>query len=137
MTLDLQQVKNITLGAVRIEQNECGFHFYRFTKQQEELYKHRKEEFYMKSFSTSGVRMHFYTNSQSLFMKIKTSYGSSRSYFAVDVFVDGKKLDDLNNYAGVDFSRNYTKDPFAYGEFSKKFTLFAQNCPFLLIFSIF
>ncbi|MBO5836690.1 MAG: SGNH/GDSL hydrolase family protein [Oscillospiraceae bacterium] len=121
--MNLQQISQITLGAVEIKQQADGIHFYRFTEQQQELYKRLKEEFYNKSFSSAGVRMHFRTNSDSLFLKVQTGYGSSRSYFAIDVFVNGEKLDDLNNYSGLDTNRNYTKDSFAYGEFSKEFSL--------------
>ena len=69
MSLNLSQIKSITLGAVRIEENENGFNFYRFTEEQEELYKNCCDEFYMKSLSTSGVRMHFRTNSENLFLR--------------------------------------------------------------------
>ena len=34
MILNLQQIREITVGAVRIEENDGSFHFYRFTEQQ-------------------------------------------------------------------------------------------------------
>ena len=48
MKLDLSQIKEITLGAVRIEEADNAVHFYRFTKHQQELYKARSSDFYKK-----------------------------------------------------------------------------------------
>ena len=45
MDLKLQQISQITLGAVEIKQQTDGIHFYRFTEQQQELYKRLKEEY--------------------------------------------------------------------------------------------
>ncbi len=52
MKLNLSQIKDITLGAVRIEEIDNRIHFYRFTKAQEELYKNRNANFYRKTFAT-------------------------------------------------------------------------------------
>ena len=86
MKLNLSQIKDITTGAVRIEEINNTFHFYRFTKHQEELYKNRNTSFYLKTFSTSGVKMRFRTNSQSLFLNVDTASVTSRSFFAFEVF---------------------------------------------------
>ena len=42
MRLNLSTIKEMTSGAVRIEENENGINFYRFTKQQEDFYEKRK-----------------------------------------------------------------------------------------------
>ena len=55
MNLNLSQIKEVPLGAVRIEEIENGIHFYRFNKEQELLYKNRNEDFYKKTFATSGI----------------------------------------------------------------------------------
>ena len=46
MNLALSQIKDITTGAVRIEEMDYAIHFYRFTAQQEEdhLWKGIKEK---------------------------------------------------------------------------------------------
>lgn len=123
MKLKLSQIEEITLGAVRIEKNENGFNFYRFTEEQEELYKNRCEEFYMKSFSTSGVCMRFRTNSETLFLRVDVIPGSSRSYFAFDVLVNGEKIDTLDNFSDLELPTDYTKISYPIGEFSKEFEL--------------
>ena len=37
MNINLLQFQSVTEGAVRVTQNEQGFHFYRFTEEQEAL----------------------------------------------------------------------------------------------------
>ena len=103
MKLNLSQVRDITTGAVRIEEIDNEFHFYRFTKCQEKLYLDRsndkKNDFYAKTFSISGVQMRFRTNSQTLFLNVDTVKGSSRRYFSFEVFVNGKRIDTLQNFS--------------------------------------
>ena len=86
MKLNLSQLKEITLGASRVEELDNGIHFYRFTKEQEELYwdrldsrkKHSKDP-YTKTFCTSGVQMRFRTDSRSLFLNLDVEKGCTRS----------------------------------------------------------
>ena len=122
MKLNLSQIKSITTGAVRIEELSDGFHFYRFTAEQQEIYKNRNQDFYEKTFATSGVKMCFNTNSTKLFLKTTVTRGSSRSYFAFDVFVNGKLYDALDNYSHLNLPLDYTKEVYQGGEFSKEFT---------------
>ena len=74
MKLNLSQIKEVTLGASGIEEIDNGVHFFRFTKEQEELYRNRhlynkhSHDPYTKTFSTSGVQMRFRTDSKSLFL---------------------------------------------------------------------
>lgn len=123
MYLNLSQIRNITTGAVRIEESENGICFKRFTREQEELYKNRSDDFYMKTFATSGVRLLFRTNSKTLFLKAEVARGSSRSYFSFDVFVNGKKTDILDNFSNLRLPRDYTNISFPLGEISKKLYL--------------
>lgn len=123
MNLNVAQIREITTGAVRIEEIDDDIHFFRFTKQQEELYKDRSNDFYMKSFATSGIQIRFYTNSQALYLRTEITRGSSRAYFAFDVFVNGKKIDTLDNFSDIDIPQYYTTLNLPYGEFSKKFDL--------------
>ncbi len=127
MNLNLSKIRDITIGAVRVEEIENDIHFYRFTKQQEELYKNRSNDFYMKTFATSGIQLRFYTNSQILFLRTEITGGSSRTYFAFDVFVNGEKIDTLDNFSNIDIPQNYPTLKLPHGEFSKKFNLRAGN----------
>ena len=123
MKLNLLQIREITTGAVRIEQIDNDIHFYRFTESQEELYKKRNSDFYKKTFAASGIQMRFRTNSQTLLLSVDTASGSSRDYFSFDVFVNGEKIDLLKNFSEAELSANYTRNEFPLGNFSKKFCL--------------
>ena len=127
MILNLSQIRDITIGAVRIEEIDNGIHFYRFTKEQEELYKNYRDDFYNKTFATSGVQMRFRTDSQTLFLRTEITYGSNRTYFAFDVFVNGVKIDTLDNFSNIELPQSYTDVKLPQGEFSKKFDLGAGD----------
>lgn len=129
MKLTLSQIKDITLGAARIEENDGAVHFYRFTRAQEELYlnrdryrKHSRDP-YVKTFSTSGVQMRFRTDSQSLFIDLDVEKGSSRSYFSMEVFVNGERVDAIKNFAENELSGDFTKWKFPLGNFSGEIDL--------------
>lgn len=123
MKLSLEQIKAITLGAVRIEETEQGIKFFRFTENQEELYKKRSDDYYLKSFSPSGIKVAFCTDSATLGLKATVSKGSSRSYFAFDLFVDGKRVDSLKNFEETTLCTPYTTTAYELGEFSKTFKM--------------
>ena len=123
MNLDLLQIKEITTGAARIEKTDDGFCFYRFTQEQEALYKDRSDDFYQKTFCTSGIKMRFSTNSQSLVLRTDISVGTTRFYFAFEVFVNGERIGTLDNFSNVELPRNYGKYKLPFGEFSKRFDL--------------
>ena len=127
MKLTLSQIKDITLGAARIEENDGAVHFYRFTKEQEELYLARshqkKNDFYLRTFCTSGVQMRFRTDSQSLFIDLDVEKGSSRSYFSMEVFVNGERVDAIKNFAEDELSGDFTKWKFPLGNFSGEIDL--------------
>ena len=119
MKLDLSQIQAITTGAVRITQQMDGFHFFRFTEEQERMFLPRNEKYYKKTFSTPGIRLRFLTNSETLKLKILASHGSPRSFFAVDISVNGLFTDGIDNYTGTAPAENYGDLDYPYGEFEK------------------
>ena len=123
MVLDLAQMKSITLGAERIEKKEDGFHFSRFTQEQDALYQNRGQSAYIRSLASSGIQFRFTTNSRTLFLQTKILPGSGRSYFAFEIFVDGKRFDTLDNYDGKEMTGIYTNDVYPRGDFQKLFNL--------------
>ena len=125
MKLDLEQIKNITMGAVRIEENDGRISFYRFTKAEEEFYRERKSDFYNKTFATAGVKLCFVTDSKTLTMSVGVKGASSRKYFAFDMCVNGQFYDSINNYEKVSYPEDYAKfDGFDPGtEFEKLINL--------------
>ncbi len=121
MKLNLSQIKSITNGAVRVVEEENGFHFHRFAEEQEELYK--GTDFYRKAPCTSGVQLRFKTDSKKLGLTVEVSEGTSRKYFAFDVFVNNTKIGTIDNFEGKDIPQNYTVWDLPLGEFSKEFSL--------------
>lgn len=123
MELNLSQIQAITMGAVRITQEDDGFHFYRFTEAQAEILKGRSAAFYRKSLATSGVQLRFKTNSRNLSLRVNVSRATLRPYFAFEVFVNGQRLDTIDNFRDVALPQNYTEVTLPWGEFSKTFEL--------------
>ena len=66
MKLTFDQIKQITTGAIRIEQAEDGIHFYKCTEKQIEAWRKRNKDLGFRAAGTTGVRLDFHTNSQSL-----------------------------------------------------------------------
>ncbi|MBQ7897980.1 MAG: SGNH/GDSL hydrolase family protein [Clostridia bacterium] len=123
MKLKLEQIEKITAGAIRVEEI-CGkINFFRFTKEEEELYKTTNADFVMKSLASSGVKLNFKTDSRKMFLKAFLTSGSSRKYFSFDLFVNGEFKDSLSNFSDADLSENYTVSAFDLGYFEKTFDL--------------
>lgn len=124
MQLNISQIREITLGAARVEEREDGVHFYRFTEEQEALYQARKEDFYLKTFATSGVQLAFETDSETLFLRAITfPRSSSRHYFAFDILVNGEKVDSLHNLPAGEPRDEYLGIELPMGECSKRVSL--------------
>ena len=92
MKLTFEQIKSITKGAARVVMDNGKVKFLRFTEAQERLYEQvgGEKNFYKKTFATAGVRLEFVTSSRSLSLKIDASYGSSRTFFNHDIYVNGE-----------------------------------------------
>ncbi len=123
MKLSLQQMQEITTGAVRVREEDGMVSLKRFTEEQEVLYKETNQDFYNKTFGTAGIKFSFKTDSKSLFLKLKTIHSSSRKYFSVDVLVDGKPIGYIDNFSHMELPRVYTMMEFPLGDFSKTFQL--------------
>ena len=129
MKLSLDKIREITCGAVTVEETDGVFRFYRFTEEQRETYKRIKPDrvdFYNKCLATAGVKLRFTTDSRTLSLKIFTpeeNKGSSRKYFAFDVVVNGEKIDSLSNFTDSQMTDNYTGTVLESGNFGKIFDL--------------
>ena len=123
MKLNYEQIRNISLGVVRAEETQNGVRLYRFTEEQQEIYRMANVVFYDKSFATSGIKLHFETDSRFLFLKVNVLSGTPRTYFSFDVMVNGKPIGYLDNFSDITLPRDYTQMQFPHGEFSKNFPL--------------
>lgn len=123
MKLNFEQIKSITTGAVHIEEENNGIAFFRFTKEQSELYRITNENFYNRVFATAGVRFMFKTDSKSLRLSAVVERKTSRCYFSFDVFANEKSVGYMDNFSGVELPENYTETELPMGEFTKEFDL--------------
>ena len=109
--LNFEHIKKIVHGAARIEEGDGKISFFRFTKEQQELYKNVCADFYMKSFSTSGISLEFDTDSENLSLSVLVDKGSSRSFFTHSIFVNGNRIGELSGNIGdnqnVPFDGNF------------------------------
>ncbi len=124
MKLNIEKLTQLSHGAVRVVEEQGKTVFYRFTEEQQQLYKNAgNESFYKKTFAPAGIRLVFRTDSKSLFVKVNIPFSTTRSYFSVDVCVNGEMVDSINNYSGMDMSGDYTKINFPLGSFEKNIEL--------------
>lgn len=119
MKLSLEQLRAITCGAVSVEQEADGVHFYRFTQEQLALYKVRNADFYSRALSTAGIRFCFRTNSRKVALEATlTPQAGVRRFFSFDVFVNGEFKANWSNFDGVEMTGNYKETPLPVGDFS-------------------
>ena len=67
MKLSFEKIKELIIGAARIEEENGCLKPYRFTKEQQQLYKEKREKHYTKTLSSSGIKLLFKTDSEKMF----------------------------------------------------------------------
>ena len=72
MKLDLEMIKNITVGAVRIWEEGGGIRFSKMTEGQIAAYKALSDTLFSTASSTTGIRFDFHTDSSYLKFTAKT-----------------------------------------------------------------
>jgi hypothetical protein len=123
MKLCFEKIKEITEGAVRMAEDADGIRFYRFTEEEEAYYKRTSEDFYKKTFSTAGVKLSFITDSEWMRISVSTEKSSSRTYFSLDVFENGKMIGNIDNFSESEMTGYYAGYRGQLGDFSGEFTL--------------
>lgn len=102
MLLNLEQMRAIVRGAVRIEERDGVFFLNRFTESQANAYLNAGEmDFYKKSFAASCIRLAFRTDSPYLSFAYHAYRGSSRGYAWFDLYVDGQMVKHFGTDGGV------------------------------------
>lgn len=123
MKLSLENIKEITMGAERIKEEDGLIRFYRFTETEEEHYKARNTDYYHKTFAPAGIKLSFKTDSRRLFLSGEVARATTRSYYSFDVFVNGEVLGHIDNFSDKEIPDNYALMPLDLGKFSKEFDL--------------
>lgn len=89
MITDIEFLKKITHGAVKIVQNDEGYNFYRMTEAQMHACTLTEPEFIEKAAATSGVRFEFITDAESFSLKGILHKSTTRFFAYIDVAVNG------------------------------------------------
>ena len=123
MKLTIEQIRTITTGAVRIIEEPDGIHFCRFTAEQEEMYRLRRQDFYEYTFSTPGIRLRFRTDSNRLALNFLTENAGPRTFFSVDISVNGEFFDCVDNCRKIAPAEMYGSVDYPLGRFSGSWEL--------------
>lgn len=123
MNLTLEQIKSVTTGAVSVEQESDGVHFYRFTPEQATLRQPRVSLFAQKVTSSAGVRLCFRTDSQTLYLRTTVTQGSACKFFSFDLLVNGVYADSLENFSHLEALDPVNGATCELGTFEKTFCL--------------
>ncbi len=102
MKLTLQNIRDIAKGALYVREEEGEVVLSRFTDAQKEYYRLSSEKnptngFYRKSFASSGIRLEFETDSDTLGLAYHTQYAFSRRFYFFDIFVDGVMVEHFGH----------------------------------------
>ena len=122
MRLDFETIKSITCGAAQVAQTDEGVRFYRFTRDQADVYRNSNEVFFNKSKLTSGVKLRFRTDSTKLSIKASMCH-CTRTYYSWDVFVGDTLVGTMDNFSDMELPADYSEIPFPTGEASAEFDL--------------
>ena len=118
MKLTYEQIKSVTLGAQRIEEDGGYVRFFRFCHGDDLAMKSRN------SLHPAGVQLIFDTDATQLNLSVfADDFNDIRFYFAVDVFVNGAYIGAIQNLADEDAVGNYGDGKYPLGAYSGEFAL--------------
>ena len=123
MKLTIDQIENIAVGAVKVVADGNFVKLYRFTEEQFKMYEKYRDGFFAgKTYCSSGIKLAFTTNSQTLKIKGNAIGKSARTYYAIDLVVNGELKESLTNF-DQPIDSGYTWKTFPLGDFEKTFEL--------------
>lgn len=123
MKLTKNQIEQIAVGIVEVKNIDKYVRLYRFTDEQIAMYaEYQDGVFAEKTHVSAGVKLAFNTDSKYLKLKGVSSFAGSRSYYAIDLVVNGEYKDSITNF--IDSGKNdYYWRTFPLGAFEKEFQL--------------
>lgn len=89
MKTDIENLRKITLGALRINENDGLYSFHRFGRELEAYHCNRGETVKTRALSTSNIKLEFYTKGGTVSFDYEITPGVAREYYSVDLTVDG------------------------------------------------
>lgn len=124
MILSFDQIRDLSLGAVRWEECDGSLCPYRFTPAEQKLYRARRQESFLRSFASAGIRLEFETESSTLFLKVRVLPSTSRRWFSHSIFVDGKRIGELSGELGPEDTSLECGRRFSLGPGKKRVTVY-------------
>ena len=122
MVLSSAQLRSAAQGAVYFTEEHGAVCFHRFSREQETIYRTYSEEFWKKTFATAGVKLCFRTDSPWMSLSVQALQTMPRTYFALDVAVDGRLVGSICNMPDT-LPEDYINVSFELGSFEKQFDL--------------
>ena len=118
MKLSIDQVRDMTTGAVKVVFEEGMYRFYRFNSREAEVIDNPNV------LSPAGVQMRFKTDGQLLKLKIHTqALTNIRSYFSFDVFINDTMTGSIQNLNDEDCRGDYANNVYPLGCYQQEFKL--------------
>ena len=122
MKLNLEQLKQITYGAVSVNDLGDYYTFSRMTPEQLKYYENVSEDWYKKALTPANVKLRFKSNTKNLRIKVDVAPFNYRYYFSIDVLVDGKYHDSMKNFDDNNLPKHCQGYKFPIGEHEKNVT---------------
>ncbi len=110
MQLSFEQLRAACLGAEQVLSTPEGLELHRFTVQEEQWYEAYHHRY--KCESTAAIALQFWTDSPTLSVELLPLPGSTRSFWAAEVYEGGEKLGDMKNFDPAQLAVPYSALPF-------------------------
>ena len=124
MKLSYDQICSITQGAVRITKENNEIRFFRFNEAEQQMYRKRREESWLRSFATAGIRLEFDTDTSFLAFEAEIYPSTSRLFFTHSVFVNGDRIGEISGVLPDDAKKMSVKRHFDLGVGRKRISIF-------------
>lgn len=99
MKLSAEQIEKIALGVARVEQVGDCIGLFRFTREQEDLFREKSyPSFYKRTFATAGITLEFDTDSENLSLSVEVSVACGYRWFTHSIFVEDKRIGEVSGY---------------------------------------
>ena len=115
MKLNIEQLKNISLGAESVIETEKGIEFDRFNSEERDVYSVSTIE--ARTHSPAGVELMFKTDAKSIYISLEAEKTLDRSFFSVDILENDKLAGNIKNFEEEHMTGFYSWDEYPLGSF--------------------
>lgn len=99
MQLSIDKIKEIALGVVRVEPIGESVGMFRFTREQEDLYREKSyPSFHKRTFATAGITLEFDTDSENLSLSVEMSAACDYRWFVHSVFANEQRIGEITGF---------------------------------------